>query len=138
MDFFVFLSADSERIVEMVRRAGFAVAENRGYCRNKNLFGYVGYGKEFVICTSNIRKSGFDPYRYVPETVLHEAVHVAQRCRGGAFWNAEANMPLPWNKMNDIKKSLSMSATDRRLEHEAYWMEDKPDEVTRVLRKFCF
>lgn len=138
MDFIAYLAADSHRILDLVKSAGFRLSENSGLCRDVQIFGFVSSGQRFVICTANIRRSGFDPYKYVPETILHEAVHVAQQCKGGPFWNAKSNMPLPWNKRQDVMKSLRVSSTSLQLEHEAYWMEDKPAEVERVLRKFCF
>ncbi len=139
MDFLIYLTQDSKQVLDMVRAAQFRIAENIGMCRNRNVFGFVNSGRQFVVCTSNIKGSGHNPYFYVPETVFHEAVHVAQQCKGEAFWNATANMPLQWNKMQDINKSVALSSGSlRQQEHEAFWMEDKPAEVKRVLKKFCF
>ena len=46
-------------------------------------------------------------------------------------------MPLTWNKLEDIKKSMKMSTASRQMEHEAYWMEDKPNKVNYVIKKYC-
>ncbi len=62
-------------------------------------------------------------------------------CRGlrpiGIPLNA---MPLPWEKKAGVMKSLSLTKNkvSSIIEHEAYWLEDKPTEVVKYLRKFCF
>jgi hypothetical protein len=49
-----------------------------------------------------------------------------------------SNMPLSKEKLNDIKNSLKVTKGNSYLiEHEAYWMEDKPDKVSYVLKKYC-
>jgi hypothetical protein len=47
-------------------------------------------------------------------------------------------MSLPSFKYQDIRNSVKTSSSSAQMEHEAYWMEDKPDKVKYVLQKYCF
>lgn len=138
MEFLLYLTPIGHEIVQNVIRAGYPVRENIEFCKDKNRFGYGDFNK-MVICTNNIKNGGYDLRTYVNETVYHEAVHMAHMCNGYKPFNISVNdMTLPWNKLEDIKKSVQMSTASRQMEHEAYWMEDKPKKVNYVLKKYCF
>jgi uncharacterized protein YdeI (BOF family) len=48
-------------------------------------------------------------------------------------------MPLSNRRANDLKKAIRMSGeVTKNIEHEAFWMEDKPNKVKYVLEKYCF
>ena len=139
MEFLLYLSPQGQQLIRDLISAKFHIHENVGLCQNRNVFGYATNPNKFVICTKNIRNSGHDPYFYVEETVNHESIHLAQ------FWNKNKLlgiptkvMPLPWNKLQNIKTSLAISYTDRQREHEAYFYEDKPEEVRYFVKKYCF
>ena len=139
MEFLLYLTPEAQNILNLVYKAKYSVAEIVGYCRDKNFFGYADFGKKFVICTNNIKNSGFDPKFYINETVYHESAHVAHHCNGyRPFWISKKDMPLSSNKLEDVKKSVSMTTASSQMEHEAFWMEDKPDKVRYVLQKYCF
>ena len=140
MEFLLYLTPQAQDILNQVYRAKFSVRENIGYCRsNKNIFGYADFGKKFIICTNNIKRSGFAPDFYINETIYHEAVHVGHMCNGNKPFGIPINyMNLPASKLQDVKNSVSASTSSTRMEHEAYWMEDKPDKVKHVLQKYCF
>lgn len=139
MEFLLYLTPQAKDILNQIYKAKYSVKENVEFCSNKDIFGYVDHGKKFVICTKNIKESGFDVKFYINETIYHESVHVSQFCNGyKPFGIAIKDMPLPPNKLKDIKKSLKTSTSSARIEHEAYWMEDKPDKVKYVLKKYCF
>ena len=138
MEFLLYLTPIGREIVQNVIRAGYPVRENIEFCRNNKTFGYGDFDK-MVICTNNIKNSGFDVQFYINETVYHEGVHMAHMCNGyKPFGMNLKTMPLPWNKVEDIKKSLKISTSSYQMEHEAYWMEDKPEKVNYVLKKYCF
>lgn len=138
MDFLFYLTPQAQEIVNLIRKANYSVKENVEFCRNKKFFGFANFGKKFVICTNNIKNSGFDPKFYINETVYHEAVHVAHHCNGyRPFWISKGDMPLPSNKLQDVQNSVDASTASSQMEHEAYWMEDKPDKVRYVLKKYC-
>jgi hypothetical protein len=138
MEFLLYLTPIGREIVQNVIRAGYPVRENIEYCRNKNIFGYGDYDK-MVICTKNIKNGGYDLNQYVNETVYHEAVHMAHMCNGyKPFYINIKDMPLPSEKLEDVKKSMKISTASRQMEHEAFWMEDKPEKVNYVIKKYCF
>ena len=140
MEFLLYLTPQAKDILNQIYKAKYSVRENVGYCRsNKNLFGYADFGKKFVICTKNIKQSGFNPEHYINETVYHESVHVAHLCNGhNPFGIPKKSMILPAFKYQDIRNSVNASGSNSQMEHEAYWMEDKPDKVKYVLQKYCF
>jgi hypothetical protein len=138
MEFLLYLTPIGREIVQNVIRAGYPVRENIEFCRDKNRFGYGNFDK-MVICTNNIKNSGLDVKAQINYTLYHEAVHTAHMCNGyKPFYINVKNMPLSWNKMEDIKKSMSMSTASKQMEHEAFWMEDKPKKVNYVVKKYCF
>ena len=141
MIFLHYLSPTGQQLIQDLISAKFHIHENVGFCKQSNLFGYVDLPKKFVICTNNIKKSGFDPNYYVGETVYHEATHAAQICNGNRNLGLSIkNMPLPWNKMEDIKKTINATGNSgsKMREHEAFWLEDKPQQVHYYVKKFCF
>ena len=140
MEFLLYLTPQAQDILNQVYRAKYSVQENIGHCRsNKKLFGYADFGKKFVICTKNIKKSGYDIKFYINQTVYHESVHVAHLCnKYRPFGIPVSAMNLSDNKLQDIKNSVSASTASTRMEREAYWMEDKPNKVKYVLQKYCF
>jgi hypothetical protein len=138
MEFLLYLTPIGREIIQDVYRANYSVHENVGYCRDKNIFGYADFGNKFVICTNNIKISGFDVKHYVNETVYHEATHVGHLCNGYKPFGISLNdMFLPANKIIDVHNSVKSSTASYRIEHEAYWMEDKPEKVKYVIRKYC-
>jgi len=139
MDFFLYLTPQAKQILNLIYKAKYKVYENIEYCRDKDFFGYSDFGKKFVICTNNIKNSGFDVKFYINETVYHESVHIAHHCNGyRPFGISKKDMPLPSSKLKDIENSVSVSSASSQMEHEAYWMEDKPDKVRYVIKKYCF
>jgi hypothetical protein len=138
MEFLLYLTPIGKQIIGNIIRAGYPVRENIEYCKDKNIFGYGHYDK-MIICTKNIKNSGYNLEHYVNETVYHEAVHMAHMCNGyKPFYINVKDMPLPDFKFEDIKKSMKMSTASKQMEHEAYWMEDKPEKVNYVVEKYCF
>lgn len=138
MEFLFYLTPSANQIINNVIKAGYPVKENIGYCRDKNLFGYGDFDK-LVICTKNIKESDYNLKHYVNETVYHEATHIAHMCNGyKPFYISLKDMPLSPEKLQDVKNSVKTSTASARMEHEAYWMEDKPDKVNYVLQKYCF
>jgi plastocyanin domain-containing protein len=141
MIFFHYLTSEGQQLIEMIAKARFRIQENISWCADGKYAGAViKENKTFFICTKNILK-GSNASQYLNETVYHEAVHVVQACKGMQPIGIPINrMPLPKNKIQDIDRSLSLTNKKfmRRMEHEAYWLEDKPKETIKYLRKFCF
>jgi hypothetical protein len=149
MEFLLYLTPIGNQIINNLAQAKFKIQENTQICRNeKDVFGYLEQStNKFVICTSNIKNGGWNLNRYVNETVYHEAVHAAQDCKskgiGRVFGNStlgipKKSMPLSSDKLNEVKKSSSifnLGSTSR--EHEAYFLENKPEKVLYYVKKYC-
>ena len=141
MEFLLYLSPQGQQLIRDLISAKFHIHENVGICRNSNIFGYTDNPKKFVVCTKNIIKGGWNPHQYVSETVYHESLHAAQLCNNSEPLGLSAKiMPLPSNKMQDIKNSSNVTGGYKvtQREHEAYYFEDKPDKVRYYVKKFCF
>ena len=140
MEFLFYLTPQAKDILNQIYKARYSVRENVDHCRsNTDIFGYADFGQKFVICTKNIKNSGFEPKHYINETVYHEGTHVAHLCNGyKPFSISLSDMPLPSNKLEDVRNSTKLSDASYRIEHEAHWMEDKPEKVNYVVQKYCF
>ena len=143
MEFLLYLSPSSQEIYNMISRK-VRVVENTPICRKHDIFGwYDSQQNVMVFCTSKI-KTNSDYRYYVNETLLHESVHVAQSCKAGSgyvksFGISKLSMPLTQRRKDDVNSAIKINGEDyRQIEHEAFWMEDKPDKVRYVLKKYCF
>ena len=143
MEFLGFLWSSVVRIYDMVD-SRFAVRENAPICRKHDIYGWFDSGAgSLTICTNRI-KLGSDFKYYINETFLHESVHAAQACKFGGrgmepFRIARSSMPLTQRRRNDVEAGVRIAGESVRvLEHEAFWMEDKPGQVNYVVRKYCF
>jgi len=134
IQFLLYLTPTGQQIVSAIMQRNYNIQENAPICRNKELMGIV-QSPNFVICLNNI-KNGVSPVDYyVNETVYHEAVHVAQSCRKKSLG---VNVSLNAYKMNDAIRSTKLSGSHPVYESEAYFLEDKPEQVLYYLKKFCF
>jgi hypothetical protein len=141
MQFPYYLTSEGKQLVELIAKAKFKVQENISWCADgRYAGGVIKENKTFFICTKSILK-GPNANSYLNETVYHEAVHVVHECKGMQPIGIPLNqMPLSQSKMRDIDRSISLTKKKsmQRMEHEAYWLEDKPKETIKYLRKFCF
>jgi hypothetical protein len=134
IQFLLYLTPTGQQIVSSIMQRNYNIKENAPICRNKELMGIV-QTPNFVICLNNI-KNGVSPVDYyVNETVYHEAVHVAQACKNGPLG---VNVSLDPYKMNDVVRSVKIGGAYPVYESEAYFLEDKPEQVLYYLKKFCF
>ena len=134
VDFISYLTPESRELIRLVSQKGYAIRENASACRDREIFGVVN-DKSFVIRLDNIKNKISPVKHYVNETVIHEAVHVAQNCKGGKL---AINVSLNQNKMQDVKRSVKATGSNVIIEKEAYHLEDKPEQVLTYLQKFCF
>jgi hypothetical protein len=142
MEFLLYLTPIGKNIMNDLAKARFDIRENVGLCSKSNIFGYTDKPKKFIICTKNIRNSGYDFGFQLNMTVYHEAIHATQDCKGGKnlIGIPKSKMPLPFNKIQDIQNSMSASGNYSAMmrEYEAYYLEDKPEKVLHYVEKFCF
>ena len=133
MEFLLYLTSTGQEIINKVQSMNYNVTQNSAICRNADIFGYKS-SREFIVCLSNI-KNGISPVKhYVNETVYHEAVHVAQSCKGNTLG---ISTPLSQYKNTDVNNSIKISRGNHIYEREAYYLEDKPKEVLKYLKKYC-
>ena len=142
MDYVAYLTPVAMEIRQLVQQK-IRIIENSSICKKTNYFGYIDTrSRELSICTARILASG-DAERHINETLLHEAAHVAQACKTGfrgmrAFGINSSALVLTASRERDLKIFDRSDRNHRALEREAFWMEDKPNEVLYVVNKYCF
>jgi hypothetical protein len=134
MEFLLYLTPAGQEIISRIMLKNYNIMQNAPICRNKELFGTV-QSPNFVICLDNIKNTISPVKHYVNETVYHEAVHVAQSCKGGKLG---VSASLNQYKLNDVMRSVKATGSHAPYEMEAYYLEDKPEEVLYHLKKYCF
>jgi hypothetical protein len=134
MEFLLYLTPTGQEIISSIMLKNYNIRQNAPVCRNKELFGLLK-SPDFVICLDNIKNKISPVKHYVNETVYHEAVHVAQSCKRGKLG---VNASLDQYKLNDVMRSVKATGSYAVYETEAYYLEDKPEEVLYHLKKYCF
>ena len=136
MDFLLYLSPVGSEIVKVVSASGNKIQEDAPICKKySEVFGY-SENKKLIVCTENIKNTISPVSYYVNETVYHEAVHIAQSCKGGTL--GIKNPLLSKEKMNDVVRSTSYNKATFKYELEAYYLETRPEEVLSYVKKYCF
>ena len=144
MDFLIHLSSVNSDIYKILSRK-LKFAENSSICKKHNIYGWTDTKwKTISICTNRI-KSRNDYVYYLNETFYHESVHAAQYCynkmssQGFKAFNINPSlMKLNASRSKDLKTAIKISGDGvRQIEHEAFWMEDKPNKVKYVVEKYC-
>jgi myo-inositol-1-phosphate synthase len=126
MDFIFYLLPIHFEILQTLELAGVSVVEHHVKCNGK----YDGWlltkrertnssGRtQLAMCTDTI-KSNYADWQYeINRTFAHEAVHAAQSCKNSNGYVE----PLGFRK--DV-------------EAEAFAIQDNPNEVLRILKKYC-
>ncbi len=133
LEFLLYLTSIGREIIEIVKSLNYSIKQNSAICRNVEIFGYTP-PDEFVVCLNNIKNKVSPVKFYVNETVYHEAVHVIQSCKGNALGIPTS---LSKYKNTDVINSVKISGGNSAYEREAYFLEDKPTEVLKFLKKYC-
>lgn len=143
MEFLLYLSPAGKDIYSLIAQK-VKVVENAPICRKHQIYGWFDSSERtMTICTNRI-KSGPKPQYYFNETLFHEAVHVAQSCKNNMgsvvpFWIDPNMMLLSSYRKVDLSTATRLNGYSvHKVEHEAFWMEDKPEKVEYVVKKFCF
>jgi hypothetical protein len=140
MDFLLYLSPESTEIYQMIS-SRIRVVENTPICRKYDIYGWFNVNEKIMtICTDRIVSRGESEY-YVNETLLHESVHIAQYCKNKSLTPlgiAPSQLQLSSRRNQDVESAVKISGPSvRQIEREAFWMEDKPNEVKYVVKKYC-
>ena len=141
MEFLLYLSPQSTEIYQMISRR-IRVVENTPICRKHDIYGWFNViEKTMTICTDRIISNDNSTY-YMNETLLHESVHIAQYCKNNSLTPlgiSNSQIQLSSRRNQDIESAVKISGPlVRQIEREAFWMEDKPNEVKYVVKKYCF
>lgn len=148
------LEAPYRRLAAAVEKAGVVMALNTQSCATKDVVGlYTSGSRRMALCTDQIRRISSERGAYrslLQATLAHEATHAAQFCRlerrGGppSVDIAAAKLyALPANQRHDLSRALAIGMSDLprsvawRQEAEAFYLEDKPDQVVRMLARYC-
>lgn len=135
MEFLLFLTPEGKTIIDFLISKKVKILENPPICKvHTQLFGTTNK-KDLSICLTNIKNLISPVSFYVNETVYHEAVHIAQECKKTPL-NIN-NITLSKNKLIDVNNSLKLTSNQYKYELEAYYLEDKPEEVISYLKKYC-
>jgi len=141
MEFLLYLSPQSTEIYQIISRR-IRVVENTPICRKHDIYGWFNViEKTMTICTDTIISNDNSKY-YMNETLLHESVHTAQYCKNNSLTPlgiSNSQIHLSSSKNQDIESAVKISGPSvRQIEREAFWMEDKPNKVKYVVKKYCF
>jgi len=153
MEFILFMSKVDKEIIELVRKANYSIEENTPLCLIGKQF--VGFHKKrekgIVICTKNAKELGNykesiyvknnDNHKtklYLRRALRHEATHLAQACNKNnpTGFLKDIDKRIHPSKLKALKESVKISG-EMEKEIEAYVMEDKPNLVKEIIRKYC-
>jgi len=129
MEFASYLLSYQLQLLQVLQRSNVAISENTvaacgndykwdGWTFNKRDYRNVSKKRtEMVICTNTHKANYVHWASELNRTLTHEAVHVAQICKSGG-----GVVPLGFKK--DI-------------EDEAFALQDRPDKVIHIIKKYC-
>lgn len=142
MEFLLYLTPPAKDIYHLLSQK-IKIAENAPICRQHKIYGWFDPNKKtMTICTQTIKEGPKANY-YFNETLYHEAVHAAQFCKNNyksmvPLGISPYDMPLSSHRKVDLNTAVSINGRSiAKLEHEAFWMEDKPEKVKHAVKKYC-
>ena len=150
MEFIIFLSKLDKEILDLLIKANYEVEENKTECLlNKEIKGLHNFVEnKIIICTENAKrktnymkkkKDNIKTERAIRKALRHEATHAIQKCNNnrivGDIKNLEAK--LHQSKRKSLEFSTSNFSGTYAKEVEAYVLEDKPNKVKNLIKKYC-
>ncbi len=151
MEFIEFLDRKEIEIIKLVEQAGYKTEENTQLCSlGDDYVGFLNKRKKVItICTNNAKKrEGYTILKkryndtfvrtaiHIKKALRHEAVHVAQECNDGKLLGIKPSLSLHPSKMKALNGSIKISG-EKKKEMEAYILENQPNLVEKVLKKYC-
>ena len=154
MEFIIFLSKLDTEILDLLKKANYAVEENKIECLlNKNIKGLHNFEEnKIIICTENAKKKSnyrnkkqqqnkdnFKTERAIRKALRHEATHAIQKCNNNKIIGDIKNLEdkLHKSKRKALDFSISNFSGTYAKEVEAYILEDKPKKVKKMIEKYC-
>ena len=154
MEFIIFLSKLDKEILNLLIKSKYIVEENKIECLlNKEIMGIHNFVEnKIIICTENAKrktnyrnekkrpnKDNFKTELAVRKALRHEATHAIQKCNKNKTVGDIKNLEnkLHQNKKRALEFSTSNFSGTYAKEVEAYFLEDKPKKVKRMIKKYC-
>ncbi len=154
MEFIVFLSKLDTEILDLLKKANYAVEENKIECLlNKNIKGLHNFEEnKIIICTENAKKktnyrkmkkqqnkNNLKTERAIRKALRHEATHAIQKCNNNKIIGdiKKLENKLHQSKRKALEFSTSNFSGNYAKEVEAYVLEDKPKKVKNLIEKYC-
>ena len=140
------LADETTVLIENARAVQWEILENTPYCKKTgDLYGYVpfpdfSYGMTniFVICTHRILSEGNEDQ--FDRIIFHEAVHASQFCHRTDWVLGIPGSQIP-NRIKSFVRNLELYAQNseeaNKIEYEAYYLEDYPQQVNSYLIEHC-
>ena len=154
MEFILFLSKLDIEILDLLKKANYAVEENKIECLlNKDIKGLHNFEEnKIIICTENAKKKtnyrkmkkqqnkdNIKTERAIRKALRHEATHAIQKCNNNKIIGdiKKLENKLHQSKRKALEFSTSNFSGTYAKEVEAYVLEDKPKKVKNMLEKYC-
>ena len=154
MEFIIFLSKLDKEILDLLIKANYVVEENKIECLlNKEIKGLHNFVEnKIIICTENAKrktnyrnkkiapnKDNFKTERAIRKALRHEATHAIQKCNDNKILGDinKLERKLHKSKRRALEYSTSNFSGTYAKEVEAYVLEDKPNKVKKLIKKYC-
>ena len=125
-------------LFDTIKATGTTIVSNDSSCRDPKLMGRYEYVKnrvdQLTICLDNHKGDEAELF----DTILHESVHIAQACKGGALFSYESIIKAA--KPVEIQQAGATYANDQfNVELEARVIARETDEVyvTNLIKEHC-
>ena len=154
MEFIIFLSKLDKEILNLLIKANYIVEENKIECLLKKEIKGLHNFKEnkIIICTENAKrktkyidkkqlgnKDNFKTELAIRKALRHEATHAIQKCNNNKTIGdiKKLENKLHQSKRKALEFSTSIFSGSYAKELEAYVLEDKPQKVKKLIKKYC-
>lgn len=141
MQFLLYLTPDAQEVYELISRK-ITISENAPICKKYDIYGWFDSKKKTMFfCTDKIL-SRENVANDILVTLYHESSHVSQWCKSKSDYMIPLGISpifLSSEKIKMVKDSVSINGDKvRKIEEEAFWLENKPEKIKDYLKKYCF
>ena len=154
MEFIIFLSKLDKQILDLLIKANYTIEENKIECHlNKEIKGLHKFKEnKIIICTENAKRktnykliknnsniNNLKTERAIRKALRHEATHAVQKCNNNKVVGdiKKLKSKLHSTKLKALEFSTSRFGGTYDKELEAYFLEDKPKKVKKMLESYC-
>ena len=133
-----YASPTLKALFDTIKATGTTIVSDSPRCKNPKLMGQYEYVRnqidQLTICLDNHKGDEAELF----DTILHESVHIAQACKGGALFSYESIIKAA--KPVEIQQAGATYANDQfNTELEARVIARETDEVyvTNLIKEHC-